>query len=97
MSQNLNIINTLCHTLTEAELSDAISMMIKERKSRQGKQLLEMKSTLCKGDIVEFYHSSRGSYIRGIVKKTKTKKALVIEENSNMTWDVPMGMLNKVE
>ena len=96
MSQNLNIINTLCHTLSDSDLSDAISIMIKERKSRQGKQLLEMKSSLCKGDLVEFYHSSRGCYIRGIVTKTKTKKALVVEENSSMTWDVPMGMLKKV-
>ena len=96
MSQNLNIINTLCHTLTEAELSDAISMLIKERKDRQGKNLMEMKSSLSKGDFVEFYHSSKGKYIRGIVTKAKTKKALVVEENSNMTWDVPMGMLKKV-
>jgi len=96
MSENINVINTLAHTLTDAELSDAIGMLHAARKDRQANQLLNMKNTLVPGDIVEFYHSRKGEYIRGTIKKTKTKKALVIEENSMMTWDVPMGMLKKV-
>ena len=96
---NINVIETLAHTLNESELSDAIQILVKARKDRQANQLLEMKNTLVRGDIVEFYHSTKGQYIRGTIKKTKTKKALVIEERNpgpDMTWDVPMGMLKKV-
>ena len=96
LSENLNVINTLAHVLNDAELSDAINMLVSVRKERQGEQLVKMKSGLAKGDEVQFYHSQRGKYLRGTVKKVKTKKALVIEENSNMTWDVPMGMLKRV-
>jgi len=96
---NLNVINTLAHTLTDSELADAINMLVVARKARQGDQLLEMKSTLVKGDIVEFYHSAQKQYIRGTVKKVKTKKALIWEDGHStgpaQTWDVPMGMLRK--
>ena len=98
---NLNVINTLAHTLTDSELADALQILSAARKERQANQLLAMKNTLIPGDKVEFYHSQRGEYIRGTVKKTKTKKALVVEEGHHinarhMTWDVPMGMLKKV-
>ena len=98
MSSNVSVIETLAHTLSDSDLADAINILHAERKSRQANQLLEMKNTLAAGDIVEFYHSSKGKYIRATVKKTKTKKALVIEERNpgpDMTWDVPMGMLKK--
>jgi len=93
---NLSIIETLSHTLNEADLQDAIRILANARKKRQDSKMFEMKNTLVAGDAVEFYHSQRGKYIRGTIKKTKTKKALVIQEGSTMTWDVPMGMLNKV-
>jgi len=100
--EKLNVINTLAHTLNDSELADAINILVKARKDRQASQLLEMKNTLAPGDNVEFYHSQKGKYIRGTIKKTKTKKALVVEEGAahmnvgHMTWDVPMGMLKKV-
>ncbi len=93
---SVELVKTLSHTLTESELTDAIGILIDARKTRQKVQLLEMKNKLKKGDVVEFYHSARGKYIRGTVKKTKTKKAFVVEEGTTMTWDVPMGMLRKV-
>ena len=98
---NINVIETLAHTLNDSELSDAIQILVNARKDRQASQLLHMKNSLSPGDTVEFYHSQRGKYIRGTVKKAKTKKALVVEEGANpahrhMTWDVPMGMLKKV-
>lgn len=98
---NLSVIDTLAHTLNDTELTDAISILIKARNDRQANQLLEMKSTLIPGDTVEFYHAGRKEHIRGTIKKTKTKKALVVEEGANpmnrhMTWDVPMGMLKKI-
>ncbi len=99
MSENINVINTLAHTLSDSELADAINILHKARKDRQREQMLEMKNTLKAGDTVEFYHSRKGVYIQGTIKKTKTKKALVIEENKygpGLTWDVPMGMLKKV-
>ncbi|MBM37834.1 MAG: hypothetical protein CMO97_02060 [Woeseia sp.] len=97
---NINVIETLAHTLNDSELSDAIQILVKARNARQKSQLLEMKSSLLPGDTVEFYHSQKGKYIRGTVKKTKTKKALIVEEGANpmqrhLTWDVPMGMLKK--
>lgn len=98
----LSVITTLSHTLNESELSDAIQILVTARNERQKTQLLEMKSKLIPGDAVEFYHSRKGKYIRGTIKKVKTKKALVVEEGAanmnvgHMTWDVPMGMLKKV-
>ena len=99
---NTSIIETLAHTLNESELSDAIQILVNARKDRQANQLLHMKNTLSPGDTVEFYHSQRKEFIRDTIKKTKTKKALVVEEGAanmnvgHMTWDVPMGMLKKV-
>ncbi len=98
---SVELVKTLSHTLNDSDLADAISILIDARKKRQASQLMEMKNTLKAGDTVEFYHSKRGEYIRGTIKKVKTKKALVIEDNSNqygpdMTWDVPMGMLKKI-
>ena len=98
---NISVIETLAHTLNESDLSDASNILVRARKDRQSSQLLKMKNTLSPGDTVEFYHSQKGKYIRGTIKKNKTKKALVVEEGAahmnvgHMTWDVPMGMLKK--
>ena len=96
MSENTNVINTLAHTLTDIELNQAISMLVSERKRRQGDQLLEMKNHLNVGDKVEWFSSRSQSVKTGMVIKTKTKKAIVEEENMLMKWDIPMGMLKKV-
>ena len=93
---SIKLIETLSQTLTDSDLTDAIGILIAARKERQAGQLKEMKNTLNVGDEVEFYHSDRGQHIRGEVTKTKTKKALVKESGTTMTWDVPMGMLRKV-
>jgi len=95
VSEKLNIINTLGHTLNDVELIDAINILVQARKDRQASNLLNMKNTLCPGDTVEFYISKRGCHARGTVEKTKTKKAIVIEEGTGISWDVPMGMLRK--
>ncbi len=96
MSENLNVFNTLARTLTDLELSEAISLLVEERKKRQGNQLLEMKSNLYPGDRVEWFSSRCQQVKTGTVIKTKTKKAIVEEENMLMKWDIPMGMLKKV-
>ena len=97
---SIELVKTLSHTLSDSDLSDAINILVAAKKERQANQLLEMKSVLSAGDAVEFYHSARKEYIRGTVKKVKTKKALVLEDlqlgqGPGMTWDVPMGMLRK--
>lgn len=97
---SIELVKTLSHTLNDSELSDAINILIAARKDRHANQLLEMKNVLSAGDAVEFYHSARKEYIRGTVKKVKTKKAIVWEDGHStgpaQTWDVPMGMLRKV-
>ena len=95
MNKSLNVINTLAHTLNDDELTEAINMLVSSRKERQAGTLLNMKNTLRPGDTVEFYVSRRSCYVRGTVEKTKTKKAIIIEEGTGMRWDVPMGMLKK--
>ena len=97
---SIELVKTLSHTLSDSELSDAINILHSARKDRQAHRLLKMKNTLSVGDHVEFYHSARKEYIRGTVKKVKTKKAIVWEDGHStgpaQTWDVPMGMLRKV-
>ena len=97
---SVELVETLSHTLSDSDLTDAFSILIQARNLRQGEQLLEMKNTLSKGDVVEFYHSGLGKYVRGTVQKVKTKKAIVWEDGHStsptQTWDVPMGMLKKV-
>jgi hypothetical protein len=96
VSQNLNIINTLGHSLTDNELAQAITILVEARKTRQQKQLLTMKNTLDIGDRVEWYSSLSSSTQTGTVVKTKTKKAIVEEDNMRTKWDIPMGMLKKI-
>ena len=97
---SIELVETLSHTLSDSDLADAINILVTAKKERQANQLLEMKSVLSVGDHVEFYHSARKEFIRGTVKKVKTKKALVWEDGHStgpaQTWDVPMGMLRKV-
>lgn len=95
MSEKLNIINTLGHTLNDVELTEAINILVQARKERQAGNLLNMKNSLCPGDTVEFYISKRGRNARGTVERIKTKKAIVVEEGTGIGWDVPMGMLKK--
>ncbi len=96
VNEKLNVFNTLAHTLDEHELSEAINMLVEERRKRQGEQLLEMKNTLSVGDHVEWYSSRSKKIKTGEVTKVKTKKAIVKEDNMLMSWDIPMGMLKKI-
>ena len=97
---SIELVKTLSQTLNDSDLADAINILVAAKKERQASQLLEMKNVLSVGDFVEFYHSARKEYIRGTVRKVKTKKALVWEDGHGtgpaQTWDVPMGMLRKV-
>ncbi len=93
MNEKLNVFNTLAHTLNEYELTEAISMLVAERRRRQGDQLLEMKNVLSVGDMVEWFSGRSKKVKTGRVVKVKTKKAIVEETSMLQRWDIPMGML----
>ena len=93
---SIELIETLCHTLKDHELSEAINTLCEERKQRQSGQLIEMKNTLIVGDRVEWYSQRNKRVVYGKVTKTKTKKAIVHQEGTTLRWDIPMGMLKKV-
>lgn len=95
-SEKTNVFNTLAATLSDMELSEAINILVSERKQRQGNQLLTMKSSLSVGDKVEWYSSRFGKVKTGTVLKIKTKKAIVEETSMLQNWDIPMGMLKRV-
>ena len=96
VNEKLNVFNTLAHTLNEYELTEAINILIEEKRTRQGKQLLEMKNTLSTGDLVEWYSGRSKKVKTGRVVKVKTKKAIVEETSMLGRWDIPMGMLKKI-
>lgn len=93
---SIDLVQTLKHTLTDHEISEAITILAEERKLRQSGQLLHMKSSLIVGDRVEWYSSRNKKVLYGKVKRTKTKKAIVQQEGTTLSWDIPMGMLKKV-
>jgi hypothetical protein len=94
--ENLNIINTLAHTLDDAEIAEAINILIAARTARRSDQLQIIKSQLHVGDMVEWLSGRSGNYERGEVTKVKRKKAIVLESIHQRHWDIPMGMLKKV-
>lgn len=93
---SIDLVQTLKHTLTDHEISEAITILAEERKLRQNGQLLHMKNSLIVGDRVEWYSSRNKKVLYGKVKRTKTKKAIVQQEGTTLNWDIPMGMLKKV-
>ena len=95
-AENLNIINTLAHTLNDAEIADAINILIAARSARRANQLVKIKGELTEGDHVEWLSGRSGKYERGMVTKVKRKKAIVQESVHKKLWDIPMGMLKKV-
>ncbi len=95
-AENLNIINTLAHTLNDAEIAEAINILIAARTARRSDQLQKIKGELEVGDKVEWLSGRSGSYETGYVTKVKRKKAIVQELVHQKLWDIPMGMLKKV-
>ena len=93
---SIELVQTLKHTLTSHELSEAISILVEERKLRQSGQLLHMKNSLIIGDTVEWFSTRNKKVLYGKVVRTKTKKAIVQQEGTSLNWDIPMGMLKKV-
>jgi len=98
MTSSLNILDTMLHTWTDEEVSQAWSMIAKEGKRRRSDQAARVKKSLTAGDTVEFV-SKRGTTVQGEIQRVKYKKAIVSVANSSgkkQNWDVPLGMLTKV-
>ncbi len=92
MSTNKGILQTLLLTWTDAEVSEAWSMIAEEGKRRKNKRTKVMKSSLAAGDTVSFNGRRSGSVV-GTIVRIKTKKAIVAVNGQN--WDVPLAMLKK--
>ena len=93
MTENLSILNTMLHTWTDEEVSQAWHMIAAEGKRRKGERTKNMKSQLSLGDTVE-YVSKRSGTVRGTIVRIKTKNAVV--DTAGQAWNVPMSMLTKV-
>ena len=93
MTENLSILNTMLHTWSDEEVSEAWQMIADEGKRRKQVKTRKIKGLLKAGDTVE-YNSRRSGTTTGTVIKVKTKNAVV--EANGQRWNVPMSMLTKV-
>ncbi len=99
MSDNLAIIRTYAHTLTDTELATAWRILYEEHQRRGEVNAKTLKYTLGAGDQVEW--TGRGGIIRtGEVIRVKRKKVIVLEhlggKVSTGRWDIPLAMLRKI-
>ena len=99
MSDNLAIIRTYAHTLTDAELASAWRILYEEHQKRGEQNAKELKYSLRAGDHVEW--TGRRGTITGEVIRVKRKKCIVAEHLNGKTdmssrWDIPMTMLRKI-
>jgi hypothetical protein len=94
MTESLKILDTLLHTWTDEEVTQAWSMIATEGDRRKKLKAFDNKLRLSKGDKVTFVGKMLGPST-GKVVRIKYKKALV--NVSGQTWDVPLSMLTKVD
>jgi hypothetical protein len=93
MSDSLHILNTMLHTWSDEEVSEAWQMIADEGKRRKNVKTRKLKGILRAGDTVE-YQSRRTGTTSGTIIKVKTKNALI--EANGQRWNVPLSMLTKV-
>jgi putative ribosome biogenesis GTPase RsgA len=94
MTSNLSVFNTMAKTLDDQDLAAAIAILRTENKSRGERRSSKNRRSLAVGDKVEW--NGRNGASSGVVKKVKTKKALVTEDTKKTCWDIPMSMLTKI-
>jgi len=102
MSDNLAIIKTYAHTLSDTELATAWRLLYEEHQRRGEANAKTLKYTLAAGDQVEW--TGRGGVVRtGEVVRVKRKKCIVSEHLNGKTvtynasrWDIPLAMLRKI-
>ena len=102
MSDNLAIIRTYAHTLTDAELAAAWRILYEEHQERGKTNAKKLKYTLKTGDHVEW--TGRRGLKEGVVVRVKRKKVIVAEHlngkpdpKQSSRWDIPLAMLRKIE
>ena len=91
MNGFLEVIRTARLTMSEDELSEAVTLLQDERSLRRERAFSVNKGSMKAGDIVSFIDNN-GDRISGEITKVKQKKALV--RVGDTSWDVPMGMLS---
>lgn len=99
MSDNLAIIRTYAHTLTDAELASAWRILYDEHQKRGEQNAKELKYSLRVGDHVEW--TGRRGTKTGEVVRVKRKKCIIAEHlngkaDHSSRWDIPMTMLRKI-
>ena len=99
MNNNVQVFRTMALTLTDAEFQEAFQIMCEERNDRRQRRMMNNKTVLGKGSIVEWSGSKSGA-CTGEVVRVKTKKAIVKQTSSGRhqgtNWDIPMSMLKVV-
>ena len=99
MNNNVQVFRTMALTLNDADFEEAFRIMCDERNIRRDKRMLDNKSTLRSGSIVEWSGAKSGA-CTGEVIRVKTKKAIVKQTSSGRhqgtNWDIPMSMLRVV-
>ena len=93
MTENLSILNTMLHTWSDEEVTEAWQMIADEGKRRRSAKTRKLKGDLSVGDNVQWV-SRRNGINLGVVEKVKTKNALVSVNGAS--WNVPISMLTKV-
>jgi hypothetical protein len=93
MTESLKILDTLLHSWTDKEVTQAWSMIAAEEARRKKLKTFDNKMRLSKGHKVSFVGKKLGP-VTGEVIRVKYKKALI--NVSGQTWDVPLSMLTKV-
>jgi|APSaa5957512535_1039671.scaffolds.fasta_scaffold77214_2 hypothetical protein len=97
MSDNLDIIRTLSHTLCDSDLKKAWRILYNEYELRGKDRANVLKITLKPGDLVE-WPVRGGRTGTGRVRRVKTKKCLVAEnkKGTGRVYDIPLSMLRLV-
>ena len=100
MSDNLAIIRTYAHTLTDGELAQAWRILYEEHQRRGELNAKELKYRLKAGDQVEW--TGRRGHCTGEVIRVKRKKVIVAEHlngkvDKTQRWDIPLAMLRKIQ
>ena len=101
MSDQINMLNTMLKTMSDAELHEAASALHREQRFRRERKSAQNRRELKQGSIVEWVGSKSGA-CTGEVVRVKRKKAIVKQTSPvnsryhGTRWDIPMSMLTVV-
>ena len=97
---NIDQILTAINGLNEEDLVYLNSAVVQNIKALRTRKADVIKDSLSVGDVVTFTGRQRGRGgtripIEGVVTKIKRKNAEVRERTHNVTWNVPIAMLQR--